>query len=210
LSGSRLDRIRRDYASLAEHYERRWQAFNQAVRRWVFAHWPDPLPHRPRVLDIGCGAGGLLAALAAEKPGLELIGLDVSRALLLQARQHAPSAALVETDAENPPFRPASFNVTCSLNVLHHLRNPAAHLAALARLTQPGGCVFLASFSGGRSFAMRAAGAWLVRRNPSWHRVLSRTELGALLSAEPQLVIEAQDEIRAGRFWYLQIYRLGC
>jgi malonyl-CoA O-methyltransferase len=210
LSGSRLDRIRRDYASLAEHYERRWQAFNQAARDWVFAHWPDTLPERPRVLDIGCGAGGLLAALAAARPALELIGLDVSRAQLLKARQHAPTAALVETDAENLPFRPASCDVTCSLNVLHHLRNPAAHLAALARLTRPGGRVFLASFSGGRSFAMRAAGAWLVRRNASWHQVLSLTELRALLSREQRFVIEAQDEIRAGRFWYLQIYRLGC
>jgi SAM-dependent methyltransferase len=210
LSGSRLERIRRDYVSVAADYERRWRAFNRAARDWVFAHWPDRLPERPRVLDIGCGAGGLLTALAAERPGLELIGLDVSRAQLRQARRLAPSTGLVEADAENPPFRPAAFDVTCSLNVLHHLRDPAAHIAALARLTRPGGCVFLASFSGGRSFAMRAAGAWLVRRNPSWYRVLSLTELRALLSREQRFVIEAQDEIRAGRFWYLQIYRLGC
>src|SRR5262249_16272915 len=40
---------------------------------------PAPDPFRARVLEIGCGAGGNLIAMAAATPGLEAVGVDLAQ-----------------------------------------------------------------------------------------------------------------------------------
>lgn len=201
------DDVRRDYAPLAASYERRWQTFNLTVRQWVLGRWPEA-PAPARVLDLGCGAGGFLAMLAARDPELELVGLDVTPALLALARRAVPAARLVEGDVEQPPLREGAFDVICSLNVLHHLHDPVAHVRMLARLGRPGGTAFLATFAGGRTFGMRAADAWLRLRNPAWRGMSSRQELDRALRAVPGLELREQDEVKA-EAWWLQLYRLG-
>lgn len=202
------DAVLRDYTPLAAEYEQRWRAFNTAARDWVLARWPGNLDATARVLDIGCGAGGLLAAVAARRPGARLVGLDITPALLAQARRTVPAAALIEGDAERPPFAGQSFDVICSLNILHHLNDPAGHLAALAKLCRPGGTVFLATFSGAHNLAIRLATAWLALRNPAWGRALSVAALRTMLANESGVTIAEHEQIRASSFWYLQLYRL--
>src|SRR5690606_9774345 len=124
--------VRRDYTGLAAQYEHRWRAFNAVVREWVRERWPRALPAGARVLDLGCGTGAFLAALAAREPALSLVGLDLTPALLAEARRRAPTAWLIEADAEAPPFTDDAFDVVCSLNVLHHLRSLERHVAVLA------------------------------------------------------------------------------
>jgi len=57
-----------------------------------------------RTLDIACGTGFLTRHL----PG-EVIGLDQSHAMLELARQQAPRAGFVRSDALDLPFAPRSF-----------------------------------------------------------------------------------------------------
>lgn len=209
-SGNRIrDAVRRDYGRLAQDYEHRWRTFNAAVRDWVLARWPDGLAAGARVLDVGCGTGAFLAAVAARYPALELIGLDLTPTLLAVARRTAPGARLVEGDAESPPFIEHEFDVVCSLNVLHHLRDPQRHIGVVARLCRPGGTIFLCTFAGKRSRAMRAADAWLRLRNPGWRGMLSPAELERCFAAEPGIAVRERGELRAG-FWRLQVFRLEC
>lgn len=199
--------VRRDYGRVAERYERRWRMFNAVVREWVLERWPDEFREHGRVLDLGCGTGAFLGRIAECFPALELTGLDLTPALLAEARRRAPTARLIEGNAEAPPFAARSFDVVCSLNVLHHLIDRRRHLGLLAELCRPGGTAFLCTFAGGRTLGMRLLTRWLEKRNAGWRRTLTPAELKRMLGSEPRLAVHEHDELRAG-VWRLQIYRL--
>ncbi|HEX6994540.1 MAG TPA: class I SAM-dependent methyltransferase [Gammaproteobacteria bacterium] len=202
-----IETVRRDYARLADDYERRWHTFNAVVREWVLARWPDGLTANARVLDLGCGTGAFLAAIAARDPELELVGLDLTPALLAEARRRVPSARLIEGDAEAPPFNDGTFDVVCSLNVLHHLHDRPGHVAVLARLCRPGGTMFLCTFAGGRSLGMRAVDLWLEWRHPGWRGMVSPAEVERMLARDGHVEVRDRGE-RAAGFWRLQLFRL--
>lgn len=202
------EHIRRDYAPLAAEYERRWRRFNASTRAWILARWPTAASQTGAVADLGCGAGGFLSALAGRHPGLDLFGLDITPALLARARAAAPSARLVLGDVAALPFAERSFDVVCSLNVLHHLKDSPAHIADLARLVRPGGSVFLSTFAGGRTILMHLADWWLKRRNPAWRGTVTPSAMAGLLAREPKLSIADQTQIKADGWWWLQLYRL--
>lgn len=73
------------------------------------------------VLDVGCGDGYLLAALAVARPDLELHGLDHDAARLAQARRALPEARvrLEPTDVRRASLPRADLVVL--LDVLHYL-----------------------------------------------------------------------------------------
>ncbi len=167
------------------------------------------LPNDATVLDIACGTGAWLQSLAAHSPGLRLVGLDLSPAQLAQARRRLPDATLIEADADLPPFVADAFDVICSLNVLHHLTDPRAHLRMLVTLARPGASVFVVTFSRDRTPATRVASRWLLRRQPTWRQVLSIAALRDMISAEPGLEVTDEAEFPAGRFWYLQAWQLN-
>lgn len=56
------------------------------------------LPTRPRVLDLGCGRGELLADLARRLPDAALVGVDRDASALAVARRALPGANLLEAD----------------------------------------------------------------------------------------------------------------
>src|SRR5262245_37024230 len=84
----------------------------------------DPRPGQ-RALDVGCGTGNLLLALARERPGVELVGLDPDERALAVARRKARRArAAVDWRrgfAQELPFPDASVDRVFSSLMLHHL-----------------------------------------------------------------------------------------
>jgi SAM-dependent methyltransferase len=99
-----------------------------------------------RVLDIGCGIGQALFALAVPKGALG-VGVDISALSLRMSREfyatYLPEArvAFIRAGAESLPFAPESFDlVNCGL-ALPYMRN-ARTIAEVARVLRPGG-VFL-------------------------------------------------------------------
>ena len=94
---------------------------------------------RGRVLDAGCGTGGLLAALRRRRPDLELVGLEWSAAGR-RARLAKSGAAVVRGSVNALPFAAASFDAAIAADVLCHAAvDPAAALAELRRVLRPGG-----------------------------------------------------------------------
>lgn len=92
-----------------------------------------------RILDAGCGAGPLSAALRDR--GAVVTGVDASAAMLALARRRlGDDVALHRADlSDRLPFPDASFDdVTASL-VLHYLEDWGPALAEMRRVLRPGG-----------------------------------------------------------------------
>lgn len=111
----------------------------------------EQLPHRGRVLEIGCGEGTNMEVLSAE--GLEWFGCDLSLLAVSRAREKRPGAtrpAVAVADAERLPFVPGSFQAVLLVSVVEHLPRPEAVLdAAIERLAPGGRLVVLSPQYGG-------------------------------------------------------------
>jgi SAM-dependent methyltransferase len=95
------------------------------------------------LLDLGCGPGVLLRALAACTAGVKAAGLDAGMERLLQARAAPTTAPLLCSDALRLPFRDAVFDRVLAAEVLEHLPDDAAALRELHRVLVPGGLLAL-------------------------------------------------------------------
>jgi SAM-dependent methyltransferase len=113
----------------------------RGLRGIVRLHWdrhvdPAQRRRRPRLLDVGCGAGGNLAALAR---AAEPFGIDASPAAVALCRARGLHATAVATAAALP-FADAAFDVVLCCDVLGHRSLPdrRAPLAEIARVLRPG------------------------------------------------------------------------
>jgi ubiquinone/menaquinone biosynthesis C-methylase UbiE len=69
-------------------------------------------------LDVGTGTGAGARALAARFDGANVVGIDVSEAMLEEARKHAPELTFVAGDAADLPFDDESFDVAAHNNMI--------------------------------------------------------------------------------------------
>jgi SAM-dependent methyltransferase len=95
-----------------------------------------------RVLECGCGPGGVLRAIAAT--GSRTTGVDLNPRLLGAARAGAAGATWAQADVEALPFADGAFDVVLCVGVLSYLREDARAIAELARVVRPGGAVVIA------------------------------------------------------------------
>ncbi|MVU80462.1 methyltransferase domain-containing protein [Nocardia sp. ET3-3] len=128
------------YDSIAEGYtaENETSLLNAYYERPAMLDLAGDVTGR-RILDAGCGAGPLFAALRDR--GALMTGIDASPAMLELARRRlGPGADLRVADLAEPlPFPDNAFDdVTASL-VLHYLRDWAPTLTELRRVLTPGG-----------------------------------------------------------------------
>jgi SAM-dependent methyltransferase len=82
-----------------------------------------------RLLDLGCGAG--LFARAAADRGARVTGIDLDPAAVALAAAEVPEGSFAGGNAQDPP--PGPFDVVVMVQLLMHVADPAAVLAAAAR-----------------------------------------------------------------------------
>jgi SAM-dependent methyltransferase len=94
---------------------------------------------RGRALDAGCGTGGLLARLRAERPDLELVGVEWAESACRRAAVKS-GAALVRGSTNALPFADRCFAAVIAADVLcHRAVDPVVALGELKRVLRPGG-----------------------------------------------------------------------
>lgn len=94
-----------------------------------------------RVLDVGCGPGALTSVLAERLGAGQVVGADPSSPLVAAARQRLPQVDIREASAEALPFPDASFDAALAQLVVLFMKDPAAGVAEMVRVTRPGGVV---------------------------------------------------------------------
>jgi len=120
------------------------------------------------VLDVGCG-GGLLAEAMARQ-GARVVGLDLADELVEVARLHALEAGIaieyrVESAEQHALGGAGRYEVVTCMEMLEHVPDPHAIVAALATLVRPGGHVFVSTLNRTpRAYAMAILGAEYVLR----------------------------------------------
>jgi SAM-dependent methyltransferase len=92
-----------------------------------------------RVLEVGCGAGGLGRLLKAR--GCHVTGVELVPEAAEAARAHLDHVVTADVEADGLPFAPGSFDAVIFADVLEHLIDPWRVLREAADLLAPGGCV---------------------------------------------------------------------
>jgi 2-polyprenyl-6-hydroxyphenyl methylase/3-demethylubiquinone-9 3-methyltransferase len=120
------------------------------IRDALDAHWPDtaasirPLAGK-RALDVGCGAGLLCEPLA--RLGADVTGLDAAPENIAAASQHAAAGglAITYTCADITTLRPSGFHLVTCMEVIEHVADKPAFVAALVDALAPGGLMVLST-----------------------------------------------------------------
>jgi SAM-dependent methyltransferase len=101
------------------------------------------LPPGARVLDAGCGTGGLLSGLGEARPDLALEGLDLDPGAAEIARRKSGLPVAFGT-IDRMPYPSGSFSAIVSADVLCHARvDQDLALAEFHRCLAPGGFLLL-------------------------------------------------------------------
>ena len=165
--------------------QRELDKFNALANRW----WDPEGPQKPlhalnparlgyvrecttlrgaRMLDVGCGAGLLSEALARE--GAHVTAIDLGPDLIKIAKLHTLESGVevdyrltsVEALAEESP---GSFDAIVCMEMLEHVPDPSAIIAACATLLKPGGRLFLSTLNRTpAAFALAIVGAEYIAR----------------------------------------------
>src|SRR5687768_10315759 len=117
-----------DHDRFANSYGRYVDAMERGLlRAWLRGRSPET------VVDLACGTGRLL--------DFAMTGVDLSPAMLAQARAKWPDRRLIQADAAHTGLPSASFEAATCFHLLMHLDETAcaAVLREAARLVKPGG-----------------------------------------------------------------------
>jgi len=116
------------------------------------------------VVDVGCGTG---RNLPLYRPGVRLVGVDVSAEALARARRRRPDVPLVQADAQALPFRAAAFDTVVSGLVFCSVPDAARGLAEVKRVLRPDGTLRMLEH-------VRATGGLKARVQDRWQPLWTR------------------------------------
>ena len=172
--------VRRLFATIAPHYDLITVLLSYGQdRRWKRRLLAMALPlEGRRVLDLACGTGDI--ALGAAVGGAQVVGLDLTPAMIALARSRAgqgPAPRFLVGDMLSLPFPDAAFDVVTIGYGLRNVPDLSRALAEAHRVLRSGGRLLSLDFNKPRSALVRAA----------YHVYLTVTGsmLGAILHGDP-------------------------
>ena len=137
------------------------------------------------ILDVGCGGGLVSEPLA--RLGARVTGLDPAMENVEAARRHASGQGLAIDyrcgSVEELGAEGLQFDAVACLEVVEHVPEPGAFLAACARLVRPGGLMLLSTINRtAKAYLLAIVGAeyilrWLPVGTHQWDRFVTPDEL---------------------------------
>ena len=94
-----------------------------------------------RVLNVGCGPGGLTRELVARVGAGNVVAIDPAPQFTAACHDRNPGTEVCEGVAEALPWAEAEFDAVLSALVLGFMRDPDQGVREMARATCPGGTV---------------------------------------------------------------------
>jgi SAM-dependent methyltransferase len=96
-----------------------------------------------RILEIGCGTGYVLNAIAETVPDAELVGSEIYvNALGLASQRLNGRAELLQMDARHLPYR-EEFDLVCAFDVIEHIDDDMAVIAEMSKAAKANGAIMI-------------------------------------------------------------------
>lgn len=131
-----------EYLKLTEVEDAMWyfRSLHEHVRRELAA----VLRTDARVLDAGCGTGGLILRLRGGHPEWRFSGIDFMPLAVDLARRRCGAGVDLEVASVTAlPAQPESVDAVVSADVICQVDNPGAAVAEFMRVLRPGGIVVI-------------------------------------------------------------------
>ena len=96
------------------------------------------------LLEVGCGAGRILASVRAHDKRIRLTGADISAHEITLAKRdnRGNRIRFVRANGEHLPFKSGSFEYVIFFDYIEHVDHPGPALRELARVLKPGGVLY--------------------------------------------------------------------
>ncbi len=199
--------VRGEYDRLADEYDVRWARYVRESTRGTLSRME--IPGGARVLDLGCGTGVLLAELERLQPGLRLVGVDLSHAMLGRARARLPSSVLLtQASGERLPLPSESRDIVVSVSSMHYWRNAVGVAAEVHRVLRRDGQFVVTDWCR-ETLAMKARDLRFRWLDPAHGRTWTRAEAEGLLEGSG-FRVEKAARWRIGGRWELMTLVARC
>jgi SAM-dependent methyltransferase len=132
------DRYREKYMDLTQ-YDDSYHEFCELLRKG-----------RARVLDAACGPGNASRYLMAQRPDLDLLGIDLAPRMVELARQAVPSVRFAVHDCRNlADLKPGFDGIICAFGLPYLSREEAGvFIESAAKTLEPDGVLYLSTMLG--------------------------------------------------------------
>ena len=129
------------FVSPAEHYDRFMGRYAPTLA--VELAGAADIGSGMRVLDVGCGPGGLTGELVARTGADQVAAIDPAPQFAAACRERHPGADVRVGPAEDLPWEDGAFDASLAQLVIAFMSDPDAGVREMARVTRPGGTVAL-------------------------------------------------------------------
>ncbi len=135
-----MNREKRVIADVFSVVSKRYDIFLKGITLGRIDRWQEELLELlgevEDLLDVGTGTGGVLEKARMSKLR---VGIDISHAMLMKAREKCRDCYFLLADAEAMPFKERTFHAITSSLVYRHLLNRPAFLEEACRVLREGG-----------------------------------------------------------------------
>src|SRR2546425_8981614 len=128
----------------------RWSGVPPEIMKKLLDTMKETFASSRTILDVGMGTGRFAQYLVDS--GLNVVGIDVSLAMMAKAREKR-LRNLVQADAHHLPFRDSIFDGAIMIHVLHLVRDWVQVVGEVGRVTRK---VIVAEVEGGEGFSSRS------------------------------------------------------